>query len=128
MSTNLKTINPDTNLEEIGDHLEMYSFHHLPVLDEGRLVGIVSASDFRQIAHGVDLVKSVQEIDLLKVYRSISADKIMTKNPFSIPPDTTLDDVAEIFAKEKFHAIPVLEQGVLVGIVTIHDVNFHKYG
>ena len=89
---------------------------------------MVSASDFRQIAHGIDLVKSVQDIDLLKVYRSITADKIMTKNPFSIPPNTTLDDVAEIFGKEKFHAIPVIENSVLVGIISIHDVNFHKYG
>lgn len=128
MSTNLKTISTDTTLEEIRDYLEMYKFHHLPVMSEGKLVGMVSATDFQNVARGIDLVKEVEKIDLLKVYRSISADKIMTKNPFTVPPDTALDEVADLLSKEKFHAVPVVERGNLIGIVSIQDVNFYKYG
>lgn len=52
-------------------------------------------------------------------------EKIMTRHPFTIPPDTPVEEVMEIFYKDQFHAIPVIDHGKLMGIVSHHDVFYY---
>ena len=125
MSTRVKTITPKHTLKEILEIFEMYHFHHLPVLEEEKLVGMISSKDFHKLRDGIELVRTITIVDVDKVFEKATADKIMTHNPFTVPPDTLISEVMEIFAREMFHAIPVIEKGKLIGIVSHHDVMYY---
>ena len=125
MSTNIKSVDPEMNMIEVQDLFKMYHFHHLPVLVEGSLVGIISHTDFLKIAEGIALVREYETFDEKKILSKVTVDRIMTRNPFTVPPDTAISEVAEVFSKEKFHAIPVMDKGELVGIISHHDINYY---
>lgn len=125
MSTNIKSVSPDVSMIEVEDHFKMYHFHHLPVLSEGSLVGIISHTDFLSISEGIALVREHVTFDESKILGKVTVARIMTRNPFTVPPETPLTEVAEVFSKEKFHAIPVMDKGELVGIISHHDINYY---
>jgi CBS domain-containing membrane protein len=70
-------------------------------------------------------VRTTTIVDIDKLYEKTCAERIMTRNPFTVPPDTQVVEVMEIFSKEMFHAVPVLDKGKLVGIVSHHDVMYY---
>ena len=125
MSTRLKTVTPGHTLAEIREIFEMYHFHHLPVLDGDKLVGIISSKDFQKLMEGVELVRTTTIVDIDKLYEKTLAERIMSRNPFTVPPDTQVVEVMELFSKEMFHAVPVVEKGKLIGIVSHHDVMYY---
>jgi acetoin utilization protein AcuB len=83
------------------------NFRHLPVTDQGRLVGMLSDHDIRQ--HQGHLTDT----------RVTGA---MTDNPITVSPDTTMEEAAEIMLERKISGLPVVEQGKLVGIITTADL------
>ncbi|WP_396170531.1 CBS domain-containing protein, partial [Flavobacterium sp.] len=58
----------------------------------------------------------------ITVYNMFSVEQVMTKNLTTIFPETTIKEAAEILSKNEFHALPVIENGSLVGIVTTTDL------
>ncbi len=85
-------------------------FRHLPVVDDGKLVGILSVTD---IGHAGAKVQSVRE-------QPVSA--IMTREPMTIRPDTAVEVAAATMASRKFNCLLVTEGDSLVGIVTTYDL------
>ncbi len=91
---------------------------HLPVVDSGQLVGILSGNDvFRFYANNYSTFNTEEELD-----REFSCYAEMTKNPVTINSRTPIMEAAQIFAEKGFHALPVVDDGSLVGIVTSMDV------
>ncbi|MBK8996899.1 MAG: CBS domain-containing protein [Myxococcales bacterium] len=110
----------EENLERIGKGMERFKFRHLPVVDGGKLVGIVSQRDY--------LRASVSDLDpdfALKndnLKRNIFVAEIMTRGVVSVRPDTPLLDAAKLLREHRFGCLPVTEaDGSLVGIVTDYD-------
>jgi CBS domain-containing protein len=52
----------------------------------------------------------------------MTAEQFMTKYPVQLDPDDSIGLAADIFLANKFHALPIVEDGVLVGLVTSHDL------
>lgn len=110
----------EENLERIGKGMERFKFRHLPVVDAGKLVGIVSQRDY--------LRASVSDLDpdfALKndnLKRNIFVAEIMTRDVVSVRPDTPVLDAAKLLREHRFGCLPVTEaDGSLVGIVTDYD-------
>jgi CBS domain-containing protein len=96
--------------------------HHLPVVNEqGHLIGILSASDvLKAFSYRLPLLKSTEEAALNEAFPII---ELMTPAPiYVINPDETIRTVAKLFIENKIHALPVMEQEQVVGIVTANDV------
>ncbi len=92
------------------DVMSKYGVRHLPVLDNGRLTGIVSQRDlfFLEALHHMDP-------ELAKV------EEAMTAAPFTVPPTALVADVARAMAEHKYGAVPVMDGDRLVGIFTTND-------
>ncbi|GAB5552794.1 MAG: CBS domain-containing protein [Saprospiraceae bacterium] len=122
MTTNLVTVPPTATAKEVKNIFNEYSFHHLPVVDAGeRLLGIISKEDFSKIAYVLSLNTSGKTFSQLK-YDSLQALDFMTKYPLSLDPEDTIGLAADIFLANKFHALPIVEDDALVGLVTTHDL------
>lgn len=122
MTTRMVTVNPDANAKNIKEIFEKNEFHHLPVVDRGEeLVGIISKEDFFKVAY----ILSLGEMGGERVengYASLKAKDFMTKYPLVVDPEDTLGLAADIFLANKFHALPIVEDGRLIGIITTHDL------
>lgn len=128
MTTNLVTAPMNATASEIKTIFNKYSFHHLPVVDRGgRLKGMISKEDFSRIAYVLSLNTSGRTFSNLK-YQSLKAEDIMTKYPLSLDPDDTIGLAADIFLANKFHALPIVEDDELLGLVTTHDLLLFSFG
>ncbi|MCI5081074.1 MAG: CBS domain-containing protein [Saprospiraceae bacterium] len=127
MTTNLRTIQENTNMEEVQSIFKVYDFHHLPVLnEEQKLCGIISREDLSKLNYYLSLVTTGKTYTKLE-YSSLKAKDIMTPNPLCLYPDDTIGLAADIFLANKFHAVPIVEDDQLVGIVTTHDLLNYGY-
>jgi len=116
------TVKPDTPFIEIKQLFEEHEFHHLPVVDHGnQLVGIISRKDLQKTYQL--LSKEVTGATLTKMEMNFwRAKNIMTEYPLALAPDDTVGLAADIFLANKFHALPIVDDNELLGIVTSHDL------
>ena len=119
MQTDLITISQEETLFAVGQLFDTYSIHHLPVVDGRSLIGIVSKSDylfFRQF-------KTIEEDkERLESHR---AKEIMTTGLAKLEPTDRINVALKVFKENIFHALPIVEQGNLVGIVSTYDFIKH---
>ena len=95
--------------------------HHLPVADEmGKLIGILSTNDVLK-AYGRK-VPSLKRADDAMLNEHITIYDLMTQDPISVPPGTTLKEAAQLLATHNIQSLPIVEGGKVVGIVTIRDL------
>lgn len=119
MITNPNTVHPDAPLSQVLQLMRDVSCRHLPVLENGLLVGIISERDLR-------LAVKVPIFDFEDVHshqiRSMVAGEIMTSNPITAELNTTIQQAAKWLNANDIGALPVVENGVLVGIITAYDI------
>ncbi len=127
MTTNPVTVQQDSSLNSLREMFAKHSFHHLPVTgSHGELVGIISREDFYKVAYVLS-IESVKLVNTKAHFQHLTAEDIMTKYPLQLGPDDTIGLAADIFLANKFHALPIVEDGQLVGIVTSHDLLAHCF-
>lgn len=125
MTTDLVTAQPDDAITRIRSILEKHDFHHLPVVNkEEALVGIISKEDYLKIYEVLSLNTNGINDETNKL---IKAKDIMTKYPMSLDPDDTIGLAADVFLANKFHALPVVQDEQLVGIITTHDLLSYSF-
>ncbi|MCO5194836.1 MAG: CBS domain-containing protein [Anaerolineae bacterium] len=108
MTFNPKTVTPMTPLTEIQRLMRAEGCRHLPVVENGRLIGIITDRDLRAVVN-------------TPVFAVGSAETVMTSNPITVSPGTPAHRAAEMLNLYKFNSLPVVDHGVLVGIVTSSD-------
>jgi CBS domain-containing protein len=116
MSSPVHTIGPETSLKEAARLLEAHGVSALPVVAEGRLLGIVSRSD---------LVRAEQlfELDDRRTGESAElAGEALTAPPITVEPETSAVGAAWLMTRNDVDRLPVVERGALVGIVTRSDL------
>ena len=121
MSTNLITVNHTNNLVEAEKMFSENSIRHIPVVSGDDIIGILSLTDLLRVSF-VDAYGSDERDVDTAVYNMLSIEQVMVKNPISISSSQTIKEVAEILAKNEFHALPVVDTDKLVGIVTTTDL------
>lgn len=120
MTKNVVSVNLTATLKDIKHLIEEKHIRHIPVLDGDAVVGIISKTDYLQLTLGT--VYPNQEGASEALMEMFKLEDLMVKNPICVSPDTTIREVTEIFILNEFHALPVTEEGKLVGIVSVKDV------
>lgn len=122
MTTQLITAKPDTPAIEIKKIFESNSFHHLPILGPGQtLEGIVSREDFYKMSFSMSR-QTTGKTWSDKQYETLPASHFMTATPMTLDPEDTIGLAADIFLANKFHALPIVEDDQLIGLLTSHDL------
>ena len=120
MHTTLTTITPKTTLPQAIRLVQQRGIRHLPVVENGELVGIVSDRDLKRAMASPATSLEVRELNYL--LDRLTVAEIMTRAVITIAPMFPVEEAARLMVKEKISALPVTEGGRLVGIVTETDV------
>lgn len=121
MSTNLITVNHTNNLVEAEKLFNENSIRHIPVVTGEDIIGMLSLTDLLRVSF-VDAYGGDESNVDTAVYNMLSIEQVMVKNLVSVSSTQTIKEVAEILAKNEFHALPVVDNNKLVGIVTTTDL------
>lgn len=119
MSRNVITVQEDDRLSKLEEIWKTNTIHHLVVTNGDQVVGVVSKIDMLRAFNGRGDI-SRKTLSMMRV------GEIMTKNPLTVEAEDTVGLVADILLANKFHSLPVIDDGELAGIVTSHDLI--KYG
>lgn len=119
MSDNIETVNHTNSVTEVNNLINEKGFHHLPVVSGDKLIGMISKTDIERITFISDYSGGSVSTE---VYPGLTIEQIMTKDVKSVQKDDTILSAAQILAENEFHALPVLDQEKIVGIVTTTDM------
>jgi len=121
MSKPAITIDANASMSEAIKLLKNHNIKMLPVMEKGKLVGIVTDRDLKR-ASASDAT-SLEIHELLYLISKIKVKEIMSKNPITVPEDYTVEETAEILLKQKISGVPVVDQyRSVVGTITQNDI------
>ena len=120
MSRSVITITPDQSLRMAQERMRKHGVRRLPVVRNGKLVGIVTDRDVRQAWASPATALSTHE--LLYLLDKVTVEEIMTSRVFTVTPDTPLVEAARLLHDRKIGGLPVVEGKTLVGILTETDL------
>ena len=119
MSAHVVALMPDDDLDLAGQLLRLLRIRHLPVVHEGRLVGIVSQRDLARVQ--CLSVAPLSRGEQRTIRRGMPVRRIMTTPVVTVQPTTSAIEAARILCVRRLGCLPVLEGERLVGIITKSD-------
>jgi acetoin utilization protein AcuB len=123
MTTNVVTIPSSTSISDAKRIMEAHRFQRLPVVDKGKLVGIVTARRLESVSPSKATSLTVWELTYL--LNTTPVREIMEKNVITVTPDMTNEEAVAFAQSQKVGTLVVVEDGHVVGIVTTNDF-FYK--
>lgn len=120
MTEHVYSVNEEDTLQDVVDIFRKHKIRHLPVMKGKTISGIISSTDINRLTFG-RLFENQDEIDE-SVLSMLKIPQVMTTKVRTVSQETPIKEVAEIFATEHFHALPVTDGDQLKGIVTTTDV------
>lgn len=116
MKTDVHSISPDQTVQDVVDLFEKQRIRHAPVLDKGRVVGVVTDRDLKD-ALPSRFTLSPKESSFLK-----PVEDIMTRNPVIAHPMDSVEEIAMVFYEQQIGCLPIVSGGKLVGFITETDL------
>jgi acetoin utilization protein AcuB len=110
MTVSPVVITSGKSLAEAHQLMRERKIRHLPVVDDGRLVGLVSQRDLY-------LLETLKDVD----QGTETVEEAMTPEPYTVGPDVALDEVSQTMAEHRFGSAVVVEKGVVIGVFTTTD-------
>jgi acetoin utilization protein AcuB len=120
MTKNPITVDSETLVLDAQKIMQENNIRRLPVVDKGRLVGIVTKHDLLQASPSPATSLSIHELNYLLARMKVK--EIMKKNPMTLSPDTPFEEALKLGQDKKIGSFPVVENGKLVGIATESDI------
>ncbi|HEX2928794.1 MAG TPA: CBS domain-containing protein [Candidatus Binatia bacterium] len=120
MSMYPATVGPKDSLQRVIELLRRRDIRSVPVLEEGKLIGIVTDRDIRQVAPAYPLFRDEKEIQ--RYTENLTVTAAMTADPMTIGPDAPLVEAAKILEIYRISSLPVIDANNLVGMLTVADV------
>jgi acetoin utilization protein AcuB len=118
MTSEVTTIGPDTPAIEALDLMTRLRIRRLPVVHDAALVGIVTKADLLQ----VPMAARHAGADDGAIARELMVKHVMAAEAVTVAPDLTIEETAVLMRDHKIGALPVVDQGALVGIITESDI------
>jgi CBS domain-containing protein len=120
MSRGVKTLGLNDTLDVARDIMTLGRIRHLPVLDDGKVVGVVTQRDLFSAGLAAALgYGSRTQATLLKTVR---VKEVMSKPAVTVLPETSVKEAAQRMIEKKIGCVPVVEGEALVGLVTETDM------
>lgn len=121
MSKSPVCVSSDASVTEARALMTREKINKLPVLDkDSNLVGILTKNDLSKAAPSAATTLDIYEMGYL--LSKLNVEKVMTKNPVTVTPDEVIEEAARIMADKEIGCLPVVQDGVLVGIITESDI------
>ncbi|MFH6997941.1 CBS domain-containing protein [Flavobacterium sp. FlaQc-57] len=120
MTKSVITASENDDLRKVVEKLKKHTIRHIPILRGKEVIGIISRTDINRLTFGA-LFEGQEGADEA-ILDMLTIPQVMTSKPKTVSSDCIIRDLAEIFVKEEFHALPVVDNGELTGIVTTTDV------
>ncbi len=120
MTTKVETVGRNDELTIADDIMKMKRIRHLPVLEEGRLVGMLTQRDLFHAALSTAL--NFGEKAQKEFLKTVVVKEVMTDEVRTIGPEADVKEAARLLIEHKIGCLPVVEKGKLVGIVSETDL------
>jgi CBS domain-containing protein len=120
MQTHPVTISASERLSTVEDIMTLGHVRHMPVVQGGRLVGVLSERDLLRAS--LSVLADHRDEDRRAFLHVVEIARVMSTPPIVIEPEARIEEAAFIMAEKKIGCLPVLEGGRLVGLVTETDV------
>ena len=122
MTEKLITVNPKDKLSVVKEIFDAHKIHHLPVVRYKTIVGILSKSDLLYFLKGATYDNGYEDMLNEARLNNYTADEIMTTGMAKVSSKDRIGVAVEVFKENLFHAIPVVDNDELVGILTTYDI------
>lgn len=114
------TLKPNDSLKLASELISLARLRHIPIVDNGKLLGVVSERDLMaRAAERIFNPKSRSRSALLNV---VMLKEVMQRRVITVEPETSIQEAAHLMAERKIGCLPVLNDGNLVGLVTTTDM------
>jgi CBS domain-containing protein len=110
MSKEVVTCNPQDYVSEVADQMRVLDIGCLPVVSNKKLVGMITDRDIVTRSVAKDIKSKVEDV--------------MTKTVISVSPEDSTADASIVMARNQVRRLPVMEDGILVGFVSLADLAF----
>lgn len=120
MTAPARSIPHDARLLDAALILRSAGFRHLPIVDGDRLVGLITDRDIHRFAPS--LLSKITPEEYNAIFENTPLKRVMTRNPMTVTPTTPLREAASLLHENKLGCLPVVEDGRLVGIITVTDM------
>lgn len=121
MTREVTTVAPDATLLEASLLLRSTGFRHLPVVSDGRVVGILSDRDVERASP--TLLNRVSPEEYNRIFEATPVSKVMTAHPVTVTSKTPLKQAVAMMVERKINALPVVEaEKKLGGLITSTDL------
>ena len=120
MTKEVVSVSPSTVLLDAALLLRASALRHLPVVHEGRLVGILTERDVQRCAPS--RLIPITEDSYNAVFADTNVGRVMTREPKTVSSQTPLLDAIRLMQQAKYGCLPVVDDGALVGILTRGDL------
>lgn len=121
MRADVAVLTPQSSLRDVAELMRERDVRHVPILESGKIVGIVSDRDIR--LYVADLFQSQGETEIEANRRALTIRNIMQTKPLQVDPSADVDEVVDLLLEYKIGAVLVSDsQGALRGIVSYEDI------
>jgi len=121
MTKDVITLNYSDDLVTAEKLFKENNIRHIPVVNGNQIIGLLSYTDLLRISFADATNDQERKVDTV-VYNMFTIEQVMAKNLVTVTSSTTIKEVAEILSQKEFHALPIVNNGTLVGIVTTTDL------
>jgi acetoin utilization protein AcuB len=116
MTREVVTVEPETSAAQAWGLCRERNIRHLPVIEGGRLIGIVSDRDLRDLSPPRATLDEENTLGWVRI-RDVMTPEVVTTHPLD-----TIEHAAKVIYERKFNCLPVVAEGELVGIITSSDL------
>ncbi|MGJ3240945.1 MAG: CBS domain-containing protein [Anaerolineae bacterium] len=121
MTSDVVTTRRNTSISSAHQVMRENNIRRLPVVDNNKLVGIVTIGDVREASPSDATTLSIWELNYL--WAQLVVEKVMTRNVLTVTPDTLILDAAELMLEHKVSGLPVVdEKNEVQGVITESDI------
>jgi len=120
MGKNVVTISVSERLSTVEDIMTLGHVRHMPVVQGGKLVGVVSERDL--LRSSLSVLSEHRGAERRAFLHVVEIARVMSAPPIVIGPDASIDEAARVMAEKKIGCLPVVEGEHLLGMVTETDV------
>ena len=121
MTKNIIGLTRSDNLERAEMLFNRYKIKHIPVVSGEAIIGMLSYTDLMRISLSESPDEENSSVNSV-VYNMFTIEQVMVKDVVTVTSETTINEVAQILADREFHALPIVDDGILIGIVTTTDL------